>query len=51
MVTVTSVAHDWGFTNMGRFAAAHVARYHEAPAETLRRERPAIGGRKHRNYG
>ncbi|WP_457145791.1 helix-turn-helix transcriptional regulator [Mycobacterium sp. URHB0021] len=50
MVTVTSVAHDWGFTNVGRFAAAHVARYHETPAETLRRDKTRDGGRKHRNY-
>jgi AraC-like DNA-binding protein len=45
-VTVTSVAHDWGFTNMGRFAAAHAARYHETPAETLRRETAHDSGRK-----
>ena len=36
-VTVASVAYDWGFTNLGRFAAAHAARYREAPAKTLRR--------------
>lgn len=36
-VTVASVAYDWGFTNLGRFAAAHTARYSEAPAKTLRR--------------
>jgi AraC-like DNA-binding protein len=37
IVTVASVAHDWGFTNLGRFAAAHAARYREPPAHTLRR--------------
>jgi AraC-like DNA-binding protein len=37
IVTVASVAYDWGFTNLGRFAAAHAARYHEPPAKTLRR--------------
>jgi AraC-like DNA-binding protein len=36
-VTVASVAHRWGFTNLGRFAAAHAARYHEPPVKTLRR--------------
>jgi AraC-like DNA-binding protein len=36
-VTVASVAYDWGFTNLGRFAAAHAARYQEPPAKTLRR--------------
>jgi AraC-like DNA-binding protein len=37
MVTVASVAYRWGFTNLGRFAAAHSARYRETPTETLRR--------------
>lgn len=36
-VTVASVAYGWGFTNLGRFAAAHTARYREPPAKTLRR--------------
>jgi AraC-like DNA-binding protein len=36
-VTVASVAYEWGFTNLGRFAAAHAARYREQPAKTLRR--------------
>lgn len=35
--TVTSIAYQWGFTNLGRFAAAHIASYGEAPAVTLRR--------------
>jgi AraC-like DNA-binding protein len=34
---VASVAYQWGFTNLGRFAAAHTARYNEPPAATLRR--------------
>jgi AraC-like DNA-binding protein len=34
---VAAVAYDWGFTNLGRFAAAHAARYNELPAITLRR--------------
>lgn len=37
--TVASVAYQWAFTNLGRFAAAHTARYGEAPAVTLRRTR------------
>jgi AraC-like DNA-binding protein len=36
-VTVASVAYRWGFTNLGRFAAAHAARYSEPPVTTLRR--------------
>jgi AraC-like DNA-binding protein len=35
--SVASVASHWGFTNLGRFAAAHAARYDELPAATLRR--------------
>jgi AraC-like DNA-binding protein len=37
MVTVASVANQWGFSNLGRFAAAHAARYRETPVKTLRR--------------
>lgn len=37
VASVASVACHWGFTNVGRFAAAHTARYHEPPAATLRR--------------
>jgi AraC-like DNA-binding protein len=36
--SVASVAYDWGFTNLGRFAAAHTGRYGEPPAATLRRQ-------------
>ena len=35
--SVASIAYQWGFTNFGRFAAAHTARYDEPPAATLRR--------------
>ncbi|OBK66380.1 AraC family transcriptional regulator [Mycobacterium sp. 1165178.9] len=35
--TVASVAYRWGFSNLGRFAAAHTARYREPPLQTLRR--------------
>lgn len=34
---VAAVAYHWGFTNLGRFAAAHAARYDESPAVTLKR--------------
>jgi AraC-like DNA-binding protein len=33
--TVASVAEDWGFTHLGRFAAAHEARYGQLPLRTL----------------
>jgi AraC-like DNA-binding protein len=35
--TVAAIAYQWGFTNLGRFAAVHTARYDELPAATLRR--------------
>src|SRR5262245_13981544 len=35
--TVASVANRWGFTNLGRFSAAHTTRYGESPLVTLRR--------------
>ncbi|HWO62487.1 MAG TPA: AraC family transcriptional regulator [Umezawaea sp.] len=34
--TVTSIAHRWGFTNLGRFAAEYRSAYGRSPAETLR---------------
>jgi AraC-like DNA-binding protein len=34
--TVANIAHRWGFTHLGRFAAAYRARYGAAPSETLR---------------
>jgi transcriptional regulator GlxA family with amidase domain len=37
--SVSSIAYDLGFTNLGRFAAAYAARYGELPAVTLRRAR------------
>jgi hypothetical protein len=37
LFTVASDACRWGFTNVGRFAAAHAARYQELSSETLRR--------------
>ncbi|WAJ46422.1 AraC family transcriptional regulator [Mycobacterium sp. Aquia_216] len=36
-VTVSAVAYRWGFTNPGRFAAAHAKQYGESPSESLRR--------------
>jgi transcriptional regulator GlxA family with amidase domain len=37
VTTVASIAYQWGFTNLGRFATAYAARYGEKPAITLRR--------------
>lgn len=34
---VARIAYRWGFSDTGRFAAAHAARYGESPAVTLRR--------------
>jgi AraC-like DNA-binding protein len=34
-VTVAAVAYQWGFTNLGRFAAVHADRYGEVPSVTL----------------
>jgi AraC-like DNA-binding protein len=38
--TVATFAFRWGFTNLGRFAAAYAARYGEKPAATLHRSDP-----------
>lgn len=45
-VTVTAVARRCGFVNLGRFAKAYQARYHESPSVTLRRtdSRPEMPG-------
>jgi transcriptional regulator GlxA family with amidase domain len=37
--TVAAVARRWGFHHLGRFAAAHEARYGQAPAVALRSPR------------
>lgn len=34
--SVTSIAYRWGFTNLGRFAAAYAARYGMPPSVTLK---------------
>ncbi|HEX4252502.1 MAG TPA: AraC family transcriptional regulator [Pseudonocardia sp.] len=34
--SVSTIAHRWGFTHLGRFAAAHEARYGVSPSQTLR---------------
>jgi transcriptional regulator GlxA family with amidase domain len=39
MTAVSAIAYEWGFTNLGRFAALHTARYGETPKVTLRRTR------------
>ena len=35
-VSVSEVAHRWGFTHLGRFAGAYRARYGISPSQTLR---------------
>jgi AraC-like DNA-binding protein len=34
--TVATIAHRWGFTHLGRFAAAHKTVYGETPLQALR---------------
>jgi transcriptional regulator GlxA family with amidase domain len=51
--TVASVANRWGFTNLGRFSAAHATRYGESPVVTLRRTAASRATRRQtiaRNY-
>ncbi|WP_051840619.1 helix-turn-helix transcriptional regulator [Streptomyces sp. NRRL F-5126] len=36
-ITVTEIAHRWGFGHLGRFAARYRARFGEMPGETLAR--------------
>jgi transcriptional regulator GlxA family with amidase domain len=43
--TVTSVAFDWGFQHLGRFAAQYRSCFGERPSDTLRRVRAVRGGR------
>jgi transcriptional regulator GlxA family with amidase domain len=43
--TVTSVAFDWGFLHLGRFAALYRRCFGERPSDTLRRVREVRGGR------
>ena len=33
--TVAAIAHRWGFTHLGRFAAAHQRRYGQTPLQAL----------------
>jgi AraC-like DNA-binding protein len=35
-VTVASIAHQWGFAHLGRFASAYRGRFGNSPSETLR---------------
>jgi AraC-like DNA-binding protein len=37
--TVASIAHRWGFTHLGRFAAAHKPTYGQTPLQALRAAR------------
>jgi transcriptional regulator GlxA family with amidase domain len=34
--SVALIAHGWGFTHLGRFAAAHKSMYGQTPQEALR---------------
>jgi AraC-like DNA-binding protein len=34
--TVSAIAHRWGFTHLGRFAAAHKTMYGQTPLQALR---------------
>jgi transcriptional regulator GlxA family with amidase domain len=36
-LTVSAVAHRWGFAHLGRFASAYRLRFGEPPSETLRK--------------
>jgi AraC-like DNA-binding protein len=36
-LTVSAVAHRWGFAHLGRFASAYRLRFGESPSETLRK--------------
>jgi AraC-like DNA-binding protein len=38
-ITVAGVAHRWGFTHLGRFAAAHKTMFGETPLQALRAAR------------
>jgi transcriptional regulator GlxA family with amidase domain len=38
-VTVSAVAHRWGFAHLGRFASSYRSRFGEPPSDTLRRDR------------
>ena len=33
--TVAAMAHRWGFTHLGRFAAAHKMKFGNTPAQAL----------------
>jgi AraC-like DNA-binding protein len=37
--TVGAIAHRWGFTHLGRFAAAHKTMFGETPLQALRAAR------------
>lgn len=49
--TVASIALRWGFTNLGRFAAAYAGRYGVNPAVTLRRLANCAVSRPSRSLG
>jgi AraC-like DNA-binding protein len=39
--SIMSIAGNWGFSHMGRFAAAYRKRFGESPSETRAKRRPA----------
>lgn len=43
---ITSVAYDWGFTHLGRYAQEYKRLFNETPSETLKRVREQFGNSK-----
>ncbi|RKR74780.1 AraC-like DNA-binding protein [Frondihabitans australicus] len=46
-LSVTGVANRWGFTHLGRFAAAYAKRFSELPSETIRHRPTTAPGVRH----
>ena len=43
VTTVGQIVYRWGILNQGRFAAAYLDKFGEAPSETRRSRRPVAG--------